>query len=104
MQGGVTTGSRALRGGRVRSVSASRHRGTKVVRQVGAALTAGTLSLFSGGLIGHALSASTTTVTSPTNPSEWGQSVVFTATITPVAPAPTGTVTFQDAGTNIAGC
>jgi hypothetical protein len=85
-------------------VSASRHRGTRVVRQVGAALTAGALSLFSGGIIGHALSASTTTLTSGTNPSVWGQSVLFTATITPVAPAPTGTVTFQDGGTNIAGC
>jgi large repetitive protein len=104
MKGRVTPGSTALRGGRVRSVSASRHRGTRVVRQVGAALTAGALSLFSGGIIGHALSASTTTLTSGTNPSVWGQSIVFTATITPVAPAPTGTVTFQDSGTNIAGC
>jgi hypothetical protein len=85
-------------------VSASRHRGTRVVRQVSAALTAGALSLFSGGIIGHALSTSTTTLTSGTNPSVWGQSVVFTARITPVAPAPTGTVIFQDGGTNIAGC
>ena len=104
MKGRVTPGSTACSGGRVRSASASRHRGTRVVRQVGAALTAGALALFSGGIIGHALSASTTTLTSPTNPSVWGQSVVFTATITPVAPAPTGTVTFQDGGTNIAGC
>ena len=85
-------------------MGASRHRGTRVVRQVGAALTAGALSLLSGGIIGHALSSSTTTLTSATNPSVWGQSVVFTATITPAAPAPTGTVTFQDGGTNIAGC
>jgi hypothetical protein len=104
MKGRVTSASTASIGSRVRSVSASRHRGTRVVRQIGAALTAGALSLFSGGIIGHALSASTTTLTSPTNPSVWGQSVVFTATITPVAPAPTGTVTFQDGGTNIAGC
>ena len=104
MEGRVTPGSTALSGSRVRSVSATRHRGTRVVRQVGAALTAGALSLFSGGIIGHALSASTTTLTSGTNPSVWGQSVLFTATITPVAPAPTGTVTFQDGGTNIAGC
>ena len=69
-----------------------------MVRQIGAALTAGALSLFSGGIIGHALSVSTTTLTSATNPSVWGQPVVFTATITPVAPAPTGTVTFQDGG------
>src|ERR1700730_6676340 len=104
MKGRVELGSTALRGSRVRSGIVSRHRGTRVVRQVGAALTAGALSLFSGGIIGHALSASTTTLTSGTNPSVWGQPVVFTATITPVAPAPTGTVTFQDGGTNIAGC
>ena len=104
MEGRVAPASTAFSGCRARPVSASRHRGTRVVRQVGAALTAGALSLFSGGLIGHALSASTTTLTSGTNPSVWGQPVVFTATMTPVAPAPTGTVTFQDGGTNIAGC
>ncbi len=104
MKGRVELGLTASRGSRVRSVGASGSRGTRVVRQVGAALTAGALSLFSGGIIGHALSASTTTLTSATNPSVWGQPVVFTATITPVAPAPTGTVTFQDGGVNIAGC
>ena len=104
MKGSVRPGSTALNGCRVRSVSAPRHRGTRVVRQVGAAFTAGALSLFSGGIIGHALSASTATLTSGANPSIWGQPVDFTATITPVAPAPTGTVTFQDGGTNIAGC
>lgn len=104
MKGRVEPGLTALRGSRVRFVGGSRHRGTRVARQVGAALTAGALSLFSGGIIGHALSASTTTLTSATNPSVWGQPVVFTATITPVAPAPTGTVTFQDGGINIAGC
>ena len=104
MKGRAEPGSTALSGSRVRAVTASRHRGTRVVRQVGAALTAGAVSLFSGGIIGHALSASTTTLISGTNPSVWGQPVVFTATITPVAPAPTGTVTFQDGGVNIAGC
>jgi hypothetical protein len=72
--------------------------------RVAAGFTAGALSLFSGSIVGQALSMSTTTLTSATNPSVWGQSVTFTATITPVAPAPTGTVTFQDAGANIAGC
>jgi large repetitive protein len=72
--------------------------------RIAAGLTAGALSLFSGGVVGHALSISSTALTSATNPSIWGQSVTFTATITPVAPAPTGTVTFQDAGINIAGC
>ena len=68
------------------------------------AFVASALSLFSGGVVGHALSVSTTTLGSSVNPSVWGQSVIFTATITPVSPAPTGTVTFQDGGTNIAGC
>jgi sugar lactone lactonase YvrE len=46
----------------------------------------------------------TTTVTSSTNPSLFGQSVTFTATVSPVAPGagtPTGTVTFLDNGNPI---
>jgi hypothetical protein len=88
----------------VRALGTQDHRGSRVRRQAGAALVAGAMSLFSGGVIGHAISVSTTTLGSSANPSVWGQSVTFTATITPVAPAPTGTVTFQDGGTNIAGC
>ena len=97
-------GNTGRSGLRVRSLGAPRHGGTRVVRQFGAGLVAGALSLFSGGIVGHALSISTTTLTAGTNPTVWGQSVTFTATITPVAPAPTGTVTFQDGGSNIAGC
>src|SRR4029077_11163836 len=47
---------------------------------------------------------STTTVTSSQNPSIFGQSVIFTATVSPVAPGagtPTGTVTFLDGGSPI---
>src|SRR6202008_421471 len=47
---------------------------------------------------------STTTVTSSQNPSIFGQSVAFTATVSPVAPGagtPTGTVTFLDGGSPI---
>src|SRR5438045_143310 len=44
----------------------------------------------------------TTTVGSSLNPSTFGQSVTFTATV--AGASPTGTVTFQDGGTNIAGC
>src|SRR5262249_37307258 len=43
--------------------------------------------------------ATTTAVASSLNPSTFGQTVIFTATVTPVAPAagtPTGTVTFFD--------
>ncbi|HKF21440.1 MAG TPA: Ig-like domain repeat protein [Candidatus Angelobacter sp.] len=45
-----------------------------------------------------------TAVTSSTNPSVFGQSVTFTATVSPVAPGsgtPTGTVTFLDGGSPI---
>ena len=48
--------------------------------------------------------ATTTTVGSSVNPSLYGQSVTFTATVTPNAPSfgsPTGTVTFQDGGGTI---
>jgi hypothetical protein len=48
--------------------------------------------------------SSTTAVTSSQNPSALGQSVTFTATVSPVAPAastPTGTVTFLDGGSSI---
>jgi hypothetical protein len=47
--------------------------------------------------------ATTTTVLSSVNPSILGQSVTFTATVTGGA-SPSGTVTFQDGGNNIAGC
>src|SRR6202011_5042578 len=51
--------------------------------------------------------ATTTALSSSVNPSVAGQSVTFTATVTANAPGagtPTGTVTFQDGGVNIAGC
>ena len=51
--------------------------------------------------------ATTTTVTSSVNPSVSGQSVTYTATVMANAPGsgtPTGTVTFQDGGVDIAGC
>ncbi|HEV2492793.1 MAG TPA: Ig-like domain repeat protein [Terriglobia bacterium] len=46
----------------------------------------------------------TTSLTSSSNPSNGGQAVTFTATVSPVAPAsttPTGTVTFFDGGTSL---
>lgn len=48
--------------------------------------------------------ATTTSVTSSQNPSKFGQSVTFTATVVVTPPAtgtPTGTVTFLDGGTSI---
>src|SRR2546422_1973861 len=48
-----------------------------------------------------------TTLTSSVNPSVFGQSVTFTATVTVTAPgagSPTGTVNFVDGATNIGSC
>ena len=48
---------------------------------------------------------SVTTLSSSANPSVYGQTVTFTATVSPVLPAvatPTGTVTFTDGGTTLA--
>jgi hypothetical protein len=48
-----------------------------------------------------AQAASTTTVASSQNPSEFGQSVSFTATVSSTVGTPTGTVQFKDGGTNL---
>jgi hypothetical protein len=51
--------------------------------------------------------ATSTGITSSTNPSVWGQSVDFTATVSvtgPGAGSPTGTVTFKDGAADISGC
>jgi len=48
--------------------------------------------------------STTTTIASSANPSQFGQTVTFTATVTAVAPGaglPTGTVTFTDGGNTI---
>ena len=48
------------------------------------------------------LPAATTTLASSANPSTFGQSVTFTATV--AGTAPTGTVAFKDGGTTVTGC
>ena len=48
------------------------------------------------------LVSTTTTITSTQNPSTVGQSVTFTATVSPMPDS--GTVTFKDGGTVISGC
>ncbi|HEX8097689.1 MAG TPA: choice-of-anchor Q domain-containing protein, partial [Pyrinomonadaceae bacterium] len=45
--------------------------------------------------------STTTTVTSSVNPSDFGQSVTFTATVNSAAGTPTGTVQFKDNGNNL---
>jgi hypothetical protein len=49
----------------------------------------------------HALIPSTTTVVSSANPSAFGSSVTFTATVTGLGVTPTGTVTFKDGTTTL---
>ncbi|MFL6334170.1 MAG: Ig-like domain repeat protein [Pyrinomonadaceae bacterium] len=48
--------------------------------------------------------ATSTAVSSSPNPAGFGQSVTFTATVTSASATPSGTVTFKDGGTAIAGC
>jgi len=45
--------------------------------------------------------ATATTVTSSLNPSTFGQSVTFTATVSSAGGTPTGTVTFYDGATTL---
>jgi len=47
---------------------------------------------------------SSVALTSSANPSAFGQTVTFTATVSSTAGSPTGTVAFTDGGTTIAGC
>ena len=49
------------------------------------------------------LSATTTSVVSSANPSVFGQSIQYTASVAG-GPTVTGTITFRDGGSNIAGC
>jgi hypothetical protein len=51
--------------------------------------------------VGATVSPTTTTVKSSLNPSLFGQSVTFTATVTSTGSAPTGTVTFKDGATTL---
>src|SRR5207247_7154982 len=67
-----------------------------------AADAAGTLATNTSANITVNKSASTTTILSSLNPSGFGQSVTFTATVSGSGPAPTGTVTFKDGATALA--
>lgn len=50
---------------------------------------------------GQSLAATTTALVSSLNPSNAGQSVTFTATVTSASGTPTGTVTFKDGSTSL---
>ena len=54
--------------------------------------------MISGGIL------TTTTLASSANPSTYGNSVTFTATVSATSGSPTGTVNFKDNGTSISGC
>src|SRR5438270_7766992 len=47
-----------------------------------------------------ASTASTTSLTSSVNPSTFGQSITFTATVSPSSPTPSGTIQFTIDGVN----
>jgi hypothetical protein len=73
---------------------------------IGATFPASTVHLMSGGSTGLTVNKAATVVavTSSPNPSIFGQSATFTATVLPVAPgagSPTGTVTFFDGGVSL---
>jgi Big-like domain-containing protein/VCBS repeat protein/HYDIN/CFA65/VesB family protein/centrosomal CEP192-like protein len=66
--------------------------------------TSNWIECYSGGAVGVLINAvaTTTALTSLPNPSNLGQTVTFTATVTPQGQGtPTGTVSFFDSGTNI---
>ncbi len=75
-------------------------------RRLGVAVMAALLLVFGGGIFGggtpaFASSSTTTTLQSSSNPSSFGQSVTFTATVTD-GTSPTGTVDFSGGG--VSGC
>ncbi len=84
-------------GGRGHLISASRRVGVGMVAGLLVVLGAGVLE---GGAPAFALTTTTTTLQSSLNPSTFGQSVTFTATVT--GTSPTGTVAFSGGG--ISGC
>jgi hypothetical protein len=58
-------------------------------------------SLSSNFALTNAVGATTTAVTSSVNPSDFGQSVTFTATVSSGSGTPPGSVQFKDGGTNL---
>ena len=89
---------RGQRKGRGHLVSTTRRLGASVTAALLLVLGAGVLE---GGSPASALTATTTTLMSSANPSTFGDSVTFTATVTD-GTSPTGTVAFEGGG--ITGC
>jgi Bacterial Ig-like domain (group 3) len=76
-------------------------RAARVLAQYAWPLAIASLALSLSPSTASALLGSTTTVASSANPSAFGQSVTFTATVTGVIVTPTGTVTFKDGATTL---
>ena len=102
--GSTTLGTAALSGGIASlATSALSSTGLHTIRAAFAgdashlASTSGPVSL------AVSVSPTTTAVVSSANPSTFGQSVTFIATVTATGGTPTGTVQFKDGGTNIGG-
>ena len=96
-QGSTVLGTGTLSGGTATFSASTLAPGTKSIKAVygGDASFAASTSTAVSQVIGKA--SSTTTLTSSLNPSAYGQSVTFTATVSPqFSGTPTGTVVFKD--------
>jgi hypothetical protein len=102
--GGVSIGSGTLSAGSATFSTSSLSVGTHTITVSYAGDTNFTASTSAHLLQTVNQDGSTTTVTSSVNPSVFGQTVTFTATVSAVTPGsgtPTGTVTFKDGGVSI---
>jgi len=99
---GVSIGTASLSGGVAHLTTTAMQVGTQTITAIYAA-TADYLASTSASLTETTKVAATTTiVTSSLNPSTHGQSVTFTAKVTPgTSGTPTGTVTFKDGSTTL---
>ena len=99
--GGSPMGSAALSGGAASLPTAGLSAGTHSITAVyaGAGTFAGSTSAVFSQVVNKA--ASTTSLASSLNPSNFGQSVTFTAAVSSSSGAPSGTVAFKDGSTTL---
>jgi hypothetical protein len=98
--GGISIGSGTLSGGRAAFATSSLSAGTHTitVSYSGDSNFTGSLSSSIAQTVNQTVEGTTTMLASSADPSVFGQSVTFTATVTPTSGSgtPTGTVTFKD--------